>query len=180
MNMYLHTKMLNNMIVPLICMVIILCSQINIQAFAQQNSTNTQAISSNTTSLPKSGVQLLLYTKSGGLAGLDQIYSYNIVTKELTFVDLKDKKNITASTKILTEPEIANLTDTFYLTYIFRDRNVYDLNKCPDCIQYGLSYSFIDTEKLVPFDGKGFWTEKTTGAEHFATLAKVIENFAAK
>jgi hypothetical protein len=150
---------------------------INTTAFAQGNpNISKSTASTNITALPKSGLQLLLYTKNGGFAGLNQIFSYNIVTKELTFVDLR---NNTVKTKMLNDSEIANLTDTFFSAGIIKGR-VYDLNVCPDCFQYGMSYSFIEPEKLLTSSEMAFWTSNTKGAEYFAKVGEAVERLAPK
>jgi hypothetical protein len=143
-------------------------------AFAQVNSTSLQVPVSNITGLPESGLQLLLLTKNGGIAGVNEIFSYNIVSKEIASADLRTNL---VEKKLLNNSEIENLTSTFYSTGILGD-DIFDRNLCPDCIQYGLSYFFIDLEKLVPFSASAFWTDKTVGAEGFMKLAEIIENIA--
>ena len=71
-----------------------------------------------------------------------------------------DLKNNTVKTKSLDSSELDNLTSVFYTTNITREKP-YDLNVCPDCFHFGLSYSFLDLEKLVPFHGMAFWTDRT-------------------
>jgi len=148
---------------------------VNTIAFAQTNA-NLSKTSTSTRTIPKGGVQLLLYIKKGGLTGEHMLFSYNIVSKQLTAVDLN---NNTAKSKSLSNSEIQNLTNVFYSSDVTRE-NVYDTNLCPDCTQYGLSYSFIDLEKLVPFHGMGFWTDRTPDASGLKMLANVIEELSPK
>jgi hypothetical protein len=147
----------------------------NTIAFAQTNSTTGKA-SASTRTVPQGGIQLLLLVKKGGLAGQDQLFSYNIISKELTFVDLK---NSTVKTKPLSSSEVENLTRIFYSTNITREK-AYDVNVCPDCFQYGLSYSFLDLEKLVPFHGMAFWTNRTPDVAGLKMLADEIEQLSPK
>jgi hypothetical protein len=147
----------------------------NTIAFAQTNSSIGKPNTS-TKTIPKGGVQLLLYIKKGGFAGEDQLFSYNIISRELTFVDLK---NNTVKTKPLNNSEVDNLTNVFYSTNVSKE-NVYDVNLCPDCFQYGLSYSFLELEKLIPFHGMAFWTDRTPDAHGLKMLANIIEKLSPK
>jgi hypothetical protein len=151
----------------------ILLSYSNIQAAsAQVDSESIKVPMSNATGLPMSGLQLMFLTKNGGLAATNEVISYNIITNELAFADLQGN---TVEKKVLSNSEIENLTNTFYTTEIFRD-DVFDRSICPDCIQYGLSYFFIDLETHIPFKGGAFWTENTTDAQGFMKFAELIES----
>ena len=119
----------------------------------------------------------MLLTKNGGFKGVNEIFYYNIITKELAIVDLR-LIDFFRDKKVLSNLEIENLTDTFYNTEVFRE-DVFDRNVCADCIQYGLTYFFIDLETLRPFRGGAFWTENTAGAEGFMKFAETIEKMSA-
>jgi hypothetical protein len=131
---------------------------------------------SNITGLPDSGLQTLLLTKNGGLAGLDEIYSYNVVTKELASVDLKTNL---VQKKVLNSSEIEKLNGAFYSNET-SPADIFDRNVCPDCIQYGLSFFFIDLEKHVPISAGAFWTDSTAGAESNMKFAELIQSFTKK
>lgn len=145
-------------------------------ALAQGNSTSIKVPTSNATGLPESGLQLMLLTKKRWKCSVNQIFTYNIVTNELTSSDLRTNS---VEKKVLNRSETENLIDRFYNTEIFRG-NVFDRGVCPDCIQYGLSYFFVDLETLIPFKAGAFWTENTTGAEGFMEFAELIESMSPK
>ena len=114
--------------------------------FAQSNSP-VSGISSwpiNAT-LPIGGPNLILYTKSGGLAHFNQLYTFNILSHELVFVDLT---NNTVKKITLTDDDISDIIDRYYAGEFSRNQT-YDINPCPDCIQYGLLESFFDLEKKL-------------------------------
>jgi hypothetical protein len=146
-----------------------------IPAFAQIDSRAPNMTASPiNASLPESGLNLLLYTKSGGLAHSNQLYTFNILSQELVFVDLT---NNTVKKRMLTDDEISNITHAFYTTNI-TGNEIYDINPCPDCIQYGLVYSFIDLETRIEINDLSFWTDRTQGTEGITGLGQIIEDFA--
>jgi len=146
-----------------------------IPAFAQINNishdiTTSYAVNA---SLPEGGLNLLLYTKSGGLAPSNQPYTFNILSQELVFVDLT---NNTVKKRMLTDDEISNMTDVFHTTNI-TGNEIYDIDSCPDCLQYGLLYSFIDFEKRIEINDLSLWTDRTQGTEGLIRLSQIIEDF---
>jgi hypothetical protein len=152
-----------------------------IPAFAQIDITTPDIITSSVnasssinSSLPIGGPNLLLYTKSGGLAHTNQLYAFNILSQELVFVDLN---NNTVKKRMLTDDEISTITDAFSSALI-PDHDVYDINPCPDCIQYGLVYSFIDFETRIELNDLSFWTDTTQGTERLTAIGQTMEDLA--
>jgi hypothetical protein len=148
-----------------------------IPAFAQINNNTAPDITtpSINASLPIGGLNLLLYTKSGGQAHLNQLYTLNAVSQELVFVDLA---NNTVKKRMLTDDEMSNVTDIFWTTAV--PENTYHINPCPDCIQYGLLSSFFEFEKRIEFDELSFWTDRTPGTEGLTRLGQTIEDLAGR
>jgi hypothetical protein len=140
------------------------------------STSSVNASSSTNSSLPIGGFNLLLYTKSGGLAHTNQLYAFNILNRELVLVDLT---NNTAKTRMLTDNEISTINDAFYNALI-PDHDIYDISPCPDCIQYGLVYSFIDFEKRVEINDLSFWTDRTQGTERLTAIGQAIEDIAGR
>jgi hypothetical protein len=148
-----------------------------IPAFAQVDSTAPDITTSSVNgSLPIGGLNLLLYTKSGGLTHLNQLYTFNILSQELVFVDLT---NNTVKKSVLTNETIDDLINRFY-SGEFSYNDTYDINPCPDCIQYGLLLSFFDLETRLEFNEFSFWTDRTPGTEGLTRLGQVIEDFAGR
>jgi len=146
--------------------------------FAQINNTASDLTSSPTNAtLPIGGPNLILYTKSGGLAHLNQLYTFNILSHELVYVDLT---NNTVKKTILTDDDISNIIDRFYRGDFSANETIYDINPCPDCIQYGLLLSFFDLETRIELNELSFWTDRTQGAEGLIRLGQTIEHLAAR
>jgi len=78
---------------------------------------------------------------------------------------------------MLTDDEISTINDAFYNALI-PDHDIYDINPCPDCIQYSLVYSFIDFEKRVEINDLSFWTDRTQGTERLTAIGQTIEDLA--
>jgi hypothetical protein len=148
-----------------------------IPVFAQVDNTASDITSSpmNAT-LPIGGPNLILYTKSGGLAHLNQLYTFNVLSHELVFVDLN---NNTVKKSVLTDDEISTITDAFY-SALTPDQDIYDINPCPDCIEYGLVYSFIDFETRIELNDLSFWTDITQGTERLTAIGQTMEDLAAR
>jgi hypothetical protein len=149
-----------------------------IPAFAQINNTAPDITTSSTNaSLPKGGPNLLLYTKSGGEVPYNQLYTFNILSQELVFVDLT---NNTVKKSMLTNETIDDLITRFYSGEFSYNETTYDINPCPGCIQYGLLISFFDLETRNEFNALSFWTDTTQGAEGLTRLGQTIEDLAGR
>jgi hypothetical protein len=144
-------------------------------SFGQADSTPTSLPVSNETGLIETGMQLMLLTESGGIAPIDKMYTFNRATNDLVTVDLA---NNTVIKKTLNSSEIQELGDAIYSFPINMDVN--DRKPCPDCIQYGLTYFFLDFEKAVPFKEAAFWTSATPGTEGNTEFAGLIEEIASR
>jgi len=146
------------------------------QSFSQLNSTNANI----TTSIKEpalTGTYHLSYTKIGGQAHIDELYSYNILNHELIFVNLND--NVTKK-KVLSDSDIKELDNIFYEVNFLRDvpgnLKLIDISSCRDCVQYGLSFAFVDFEKWVPLSENVFWNDATTnGTESILKIASLVE-----
>jgi hypothetical protein len=83
--------------------------------------------------------------------------------------------NNTIKKRILTEDEIS----TIYNAYAMRvdDKNIYDINPCPDCVQYGLLYSYFDGTGEI--SDLSFWTDATQDTTvRLTAIGKVLEDLA--
>jgi len=127
-------------------------------AFAQMNNTGAAGVSAPPTSVnatvPIEGFNLIVYTKSGGIAPFNQLYAFNALSQELIFVDLT---NNTVKKRILSENEISTINNAYAIRVA--DKNIYDTNPCPDCIQYSLLYSYFDGTREIA--DLSFWTDAT-------------------
>ena len=158
-----------------ICFVISDDKEIN-SVYAQQNITNTNESSQNITDiLPYRGINSILYTKQGGQQGLNEIYTYEIGTKEITYVNTMNE----VKRKVLDQAQIDALNDILYDPGI---TEVYDRKLCPDCIQYGLSYTFVEWEMLFKSASFSYWTDmtKNPSTEGLDKLASMIEELVKK
>ena len=156
--------------------VILLCSvAIDSQnSFGQGSSPPSSLPVSNETGLIETGVQLMVLTESGGIAPIDNIYTFNRATNDLVSADLA---NNTVKKKTLNSSEINELSDTFSS---ISNLDVNDRKPCPDCIQYGLSYFFLDFEKAIPYKEAAFWTSATPGTEGNTEFARLVEEIASR
>lgn len=122
-------------------------------AFGQMDSSTENTTQS--TSLPPGGLYMLQFIKSGGLVPSDETYIYNLLTHELTHVSAND-----TTKKLLNETEIDQINNEFYNNNLFRV-DVLDMDTCPDCIQYGLSYGLVDFETRQKFSDMNMWNDGT-------------------
>lgn len=139
--------------------------------YAQQHTTNTTESSQNITDiLPYRGINSILYTKQGGQQGLNEIFTYEIGTKEITYVNTMNE----VKRKVLDQAQIDALNDILYNPGI---TEVYDRKLCPDCIQYGLTFTFVEWEMLLKSASFSYWTDMTKkpDIEGLNKLASVIE-----
>jgi len=141
-----------------------------VNVFAQVNMTNTTLAPSSGPSYLQ-GFYHLLYTVSGGLAPVHQLYAYNIVGHQLTFVDLDNKM---VKTKILNSSAVDEMNSICCPGNTAFDVAHLKSSPCPDCRQYGLSYYFVEPEKLVSFSGGAFWDDGTKGTEDLEKIASII------
>jgi hypothetical protein len=147
-----------------------------VPVFAQINNTASDMTGSPTNGPPPiGGPNLILYTKSGGLAHLNQLYTFNLLRNELVFVDLN---NNTIKKVILTDDDTSTLNDRFRRGDFSANETIYDINPCPDCFQYGLSLSFVHPDTRIEQNQFSFWTITTEGAEGHRELGRTIEYLA--
>jgi len=148
-----------------------------ISAHAQTNSTggpdvSTPPASSVNATIPIQGFNLIVYTKSGGFAPSNQLYTFNALSQELVFVDLN---NNTVKKRTLTEDEITTINNAYAIRVA--DKNIYDTNPCPDCIQYSLLYSYFDGTAEI--SDLSFWTDATQDTTvRLTAIGKVLEDLA--
>lgn len=144
-------------------------------AYAQQNTTTTESSQNITDILPYRGINSILYTKYGGLEGLNEIYTYEIGTKEITYVNTMNEVKRTT----LDQAQIDALNDILYDPGI---TEVYDRKLCPDCIQYGLSFTFVEWEMLLKSASFSYWTDMTKkpAIEGLIKLASMMEELVKK
>jgi hypothetical protein len=146
-----------------------------ISAHAQTNITggsdvSTPPASSVNATVPIEGFNLIVYTKSGGFAPSNELYAFNALSKELVFLDLT---NNTVKKRALTEDEITTINNAYAISV--PDKNVYDTNPCPDCIQYSLLYSYFDGTGEI--SDLSFWTDATQDTtERLTAIGKVLED----
>lgn len=145
------------------------------QSFASNtNTTKNQNVSSGSDLLDNRGLNSLSYTKNTiNIAGMpiNEIYVYNSVNHQLTHVDNDNK----VLQKNLTNDQINELNTLFYSNDL---GGVYDRTPCPECTQYGLSFAFVDLEKLVKMSEFYYWTDATQipGVEGLKNITSYIEN----
>ncbi len=148
-----------------------------IPSHAQTNNTggpdvSTPPASSVNATLPIQGFNLIVYTKSGGFAPSSQLYAFNALSQELIFVDLT---NNTVKKRTLTEDEITTINSAYAIRVA--DRDIYDTNPCPDCIQYSLLYSYFDGTGEI--SDLSFWTDATQGTTvRLTAIGQVLEDLA--
>lgn len=134
----LHIYLLNIIILSGILSIYLVSSNYEIKlVYAEENMTSNESGKNLTDLLTNKGLNMLLYTKNGGITATNEIYAYDIVTKEIVYVNsLNETKR-----KTLTSNEIDHLNNMFYDIGF---SEIYDKRVCPDCMQYGLSYACID------------------------------------
>ena len=105
---------------------------------------------------------------------LHEIYTYDIVTKEINVNSLNELKRKTQD-----QAQIDALND---ITYDPGIEEIYDRNVCLDCIQYGLSYSFIDYEILLKFLSISYCTDitKNPNIEGVRKVVSMIDDLVQK
>jgi hypothetical protein len=137
---------------------------------AQANSTNTTSTTNATSTSPgiaMPGIYRVLFTESGGLGGISNIYVYDILDNHLTFADLKNK---TVKSEVLDKAKVEKLNSAL----VSLPSHISSC-KIKDCIQYGLIYYGVEPEKLVPFSGEAFWQDPP-GSKDLDNLKNVITN----
>jgi hypothetical protein len=158
-----------------ICFVVSDDQGINL-VYAQQNTANTIESSQNITDiLPYRGINSILYTKQGAQQGLNEIYTYEIGTKKITYANTMNE----VKQKVLDQAQIDALNDILYDPGI---SEVYDRKLCPDCIQYGLTFTFVEWEILLKSASFSYWTDitKKSSTEGLNKLASMIEELVKK
>lgn len=146
------------------------------QTFGSSNDSNTtknQNVSSGSDLLDNGGLNNLLYTKNTiNIAGMpiNEIYVYNSVNHQLMHVD----NDSIVTQKNLTDAQINKLNSMFYSNNL---QDVYDRTPCPECTQYGLSFAFVDPEKLIKISEFYYWTDATQipGADGLKNISSYIE-----
>jgi hypothetical protein len=130
-------------IATIVSIVIVLISESSIQAAEPiDNSTSnmSQLKSLITTPSEYNGTNFLTYVKYGGLDPINQIYIFNIFTKEISFVDVK---NNTIVKKNLNETQLKLLNDVVLKQFSSDDKKgILDDGSCADCIKHGLDYVY--------------------------------------
>ena len=167
----LHIHLLAIVILSAIVAIFLVSSNYEFKLiYAEQNMTSNEPSKNLTDLLSNRGLNMLLYTKNGGITGNNEIYTYNIATKEVVYVNSMNE----VKRKTLTQDEIDNLNNIFYDIGF---SEVYDRKICPDCTQYGLSYSFIDFEYLLKISSFSYWTDQTQkpNVEGLNNLTSTIE-----
>jgi hypothetical protein len=138
--------------------------------YGQINETKSSNNSTTAFTIPPAGFYMIQFSKSGGFAPIDETFTYNIITHELTHIS---KEGI--NKKLLNESEVNRINDAFF-KYPIGSINIIDFNTCPDCRQYGLTFGYVEPEKRVKLSNFDIWNDgtKMQGVNELNSFANVI------